>query len=143
MKRFLKSPGAAPSGSDTGVSFTHLLFCVLVVAVSDGPGAEGRHQPHLRDATDQDQAARHLLQRLPNPVQLRGTEPVRQTSGSFHFCTYTVHLMRVFYLFFFLWNIVEDYILFSKFWTQRKLLSGPVFRVTIPPLEFSYEFKAE
>lgn len=59
------------------LSHPHLLFCLPVVALSDGPGAEGRHKPHLWGTADQDQAARHLLQRLPNPLQLRGTEQVR------------------------------------------------------------------
>lgn len=81
----LKSRGAAPSGSDRGALITHLLFCLLVVVLSDGPSAEGRHKPHLRDAPDQDQAARHLLQRLPNPVQLRGTECMRSPFWSFQF----------------------------------------------------------
>lgn len=35
---------------------------------------------------------------------------------------------------------MEDYIPFSKFWTQRNLLLGAVLSVTTP-LEFSYGFK--
>lgn len=86
------------------VNHPHLLFCLLLIVLSDGPGAEGRHKPHLRGTTDQDQAARHLLQRLPNPVQLRGTEHVRRTisshrkhAGSCHFCTYALHIMHFFF----------------------------------------------
>lgn len=47
-----------------------------VVSPTDGPRAEGGHKPHLWSATDQDQAAGHLLQRLPDPIQLRGTAAV-------------------------------------------------------------------
>uniref|UniRef100_A0A8P0NR81 Zinc finger protein 385A n=1 Tax=Canis lupus familiaris TaxID=9615 RepID=A0A8P0NR81_CANLF len=37
-----------------------------------GPCAEGRPVPHFRGAPAQDQAARHLLQRLSNPLQFPG-----------------------------------------------------------------------
>lgn len=113
MKRFLfalKSPGAAPSGSDTGALITRLLFCLLVVVLSDGPGAEGRHKPHLRDATDQDQAARHLLQRLPNPVQLRGTERVHSPFWIFPFLhLHSSYRAGFLFIFFFLLECGEDY----------------------------------
>lgn len=124
------------------VNHPHLLFCLLLIVLSDGPGAEGRHKPHLRGTTDQDQAARHLLQRLPNPVQLRGTEHVRRTvsshrkhAGSCHFCTYALHIMH-FFLSLRLWNVLEDYVPFSRFGTQRVLLSGAVVSA-LTPLEFS------
>lgn len=40
--------------------------------VPDGPRAEGCDKPHLRSASGQDQAAGNLLQRLSDPLQLRG-----------------------------------------------------------------------
>lgn len=77
-----------------GTVTSHVLLCLPVVVLSDGPGAEGRHKPHLRDATDQEQAARHLLQRLPNPVQLRGTGHVRCPFGIFRDLFFPLSLKR-------------------------------------------------
>lgn len=66
-----------------------------------------------------------------NVCQIRFNSEVQNVctlpSGSFHFCTYTVHIIP----------LVEEYIPFSKFWTQRKLLSGAVFWVTTS-LEFKF-----
>lgn len=128
------------------VNHPHLLFCLLLIVLSDGPGAEGRHKPHLRGTPDQDQAARHLLQRLPNPLQLRGTEHVRSPvsshgkhAGSCHFCTCALQIMP-FLLSLRLWNALEDCVPFSRFGTQRALLSGAVVSA-LTPLEFSEEFK--
>lgn len=39
---------------------------------SDGPGAEGSDQPHLWSSSGQDETADHLLQRLPDTLQLSG-----------------------------------------------------------------------
>lgn len=55
--------------------YSSLIFSLLFLYLhlSDGPCAESCHQPHLWSSSGKDQTTRHLLQRLPDPLQLWGT----------------------------------------------------------------------
>lgn len=70
---------------------TETLIPPLACFSSDGPCPESCDDAHLWTAYGEDKAANHLLQRLPNPFQLRGMKPrIVPMNGLFLYTIYTI-----------------------------------------------------